>query len=274
MVSVNGVVFIQRQAQTRPAPQVPISDGQETQNVPAEPTSAASGKKDDRKTGKGTAKAVKATKAPVLQPAATRAVLFFTATSDKLPLIAAALDPLDCLAFIPTTAVARAALGVASELVAADPPARDSWARVQSGARPATAQEPEAHVIVLACGHDRDVLKAASNDNFKKLVWMIFQKKKLMCAFIMFLFRNNFFCPFKFIQEKQMSELRGISNGIFSMEQLFLTLFVKRAGSANGKRGGRHLQELDSTLEAKERYGTEIREILLFICIFRKDDDY
>ena len=71
-----------------------------------------------------------------------------------------------------------------------------------------------------------------------------------------------------------MSELRGISNGIFSMEQLFLTLFVKRAGSANGKRGGRHLQELDSTLEAKERYGTEIREILLFICIFRKDDDY
>ena len=62
-----------------------------------------------------------------------------------------------------------------------------------------------------------------------------------------------------------MSELRDMPNGSLSMEQLFLTHFVGRAGSANGKRGGRHLQGLELMLEAKERYEAEIREILLAI---------
>ncbi len=154
-------------------PQAPILDDQ---IVPAGPTSAASGKKGDRKTG--AAKAAKAAKALVLVPAATRLLVFITATNDKLPLIAAALAPLACSAFIPTTAVARAALGVATERVVVDPPARESWARVQSGPRPTSAPAPESHVIVLAWGQDNDALKAASDDNFKKLVWMIFQPKK------------------------------------------------------------------------------------------------
>ena len=62
-----------------------------------------------------------------------------------------------------------------------------------------------------------------------------------------------------------MSELRNVDNGCLLMEQLFLTKFVGRAGSANGKRGGRHEGDLKSMLEAKECYATEIREILLAI---------